>query len=105
MNGRQERVVYLDAMRIIAIFFVLFNHSSEYSLYQTSGGPEQWIYMFIAIVTRINVPLFLMISGTLLLDKEESYKLLLGKRVLRFSLVIVLFEFGLYNRILYCGST
>lgn len=37
-----------------------------------------------------------MISGTLLLDKEESYKTLLGKRVLRFSFVIVLFEFGIY---------
>ena len=58
MNSKQERIVYLDAMRIIAIFFVLFNHSSGYSLYQISSGPEQWIYMFITMVTRINMPLF-----------------------------------------------
>ena len=96
MSSKQNRVVYLDAMRIMAIFLVIFNHLKGYTLYQISDGPKQWIYMFITMVTRFNVPLFLMISGTLLLDKEESYGILLGKRIKRFASVIVLFEFGLY---------
>lgn len=92
----KNRHLYLDVMRIIAVFLVIFNHMPGYALYQTASGLKTWVYMFITMVTRINVPLFLMISGTLLLDREESYKTLLSKRASRFALVILIFELGLY---------
>lgn len=92
----KKRYLYLDVMRIIAVFLVIFNHMPGYTLYQNTNGLERWIYMFITMLTRINVPLFLMISGTLLLGREENYRTLLAKRVSRFALVIVIFELGFY---------
>lgn len=83
-------------MRILAIFLVIFNHCSGYTLYQISGGYKQWIYLFITMFTRINVPLFLMISGALLLGKSENCHTLLKKRFKRFLFVIVAFETALY---------
>lgn len=94
-NAKKNKRLDLEIMRIIAIFLVIFNHLPGYSLYQSSSG-NTWIYMFITMITRINVPLFLMVSGTLLLGKEENYKTLLGKRVKRFILIILIFQFGLY---------
>ena len=46
--------------------------------------------------TRINVPLFFMISGALLLGKEETYEVVLKKRVPRICLDILIFEGILY---------
>lgn len=94
-NLKNNKRLDFEIMRIIAIFLVIFNHLPGYILYQSSNS-NTWIYMFITMITRINVPLFLMLSGALLLGKEENYKILLGKRVKRFIIIIILFGFGLY---------
>lgn len=91
-----DRKIYFDIMRIIAIFFVIFNHLPGYTLYQISSGYKQWIYMLITMITRINVPLFFMVSGALLLGRDENWQTILQKRIGRFLLVIFIFEFGLY---------
>ena len=86
-----KRVVYYDVLRIIAIFLVIFNHTHGYMLYSTSSGIKTWGYMFLTMVTRVNVPLFFMISGALLFRKQnEEIGTILKDRVLRF-LVIILF--------------
>ncbi len=59
------RNAYFDALRVLAILLVIFNHLPGYSLYQTCAGPKAWLYMLITMLTRINVPLFLMVSGAL----------------------------------------
>ena len=92
----KKRYLYLDVMRIIAVFLVLFNHMPAYTLYQSTTGLKTWIYMIITMMTRINVPLFFMISGTLLLGREINYKTILSKKVCRFALVIIIFELGFY---------
>ncbi|HJB54318.1 MAG TPA: acyltransferase family protein [Candidatus Olsenella avistercoris] len=66
------RLVYFDALRIVAILLVVFNHLPGYTLYMSNTGPKAWLYMLLTMVTRINVPLFLMVSGALLLGKHES---------------------------------
>lgn len=96
-NAGQERIgitdtkrkSYLDALRIFACFLVIFNHLPGYELYQSAEGVSQWIYMFITMFTRINVPLFFMISGTLLLSKEEPLEKILKHRVFRIAVVTV----------------
>lgn len=90
-----ERKTYLDVMRIIAIGLVIFNHCPGYFLYQFASGIIVWPYMIVTMITRINVPLFFMISGTLLLGKEESF-FKVGKRVTRIIWAIVAFTCGLY---------
>lgn len=91
-----SRKNYFDIMRILAIFLVVFNHLPGYALYQISNEYMVWPYMFITMFTRINVPLFFMISGALLLSREENYKTLFLKRILRFIIVIFVFELILY---------
>lgn len=93
-----QRRVDLDLMRVIACFLVIFNHSPGYTLYMTAKTVwETWIYMILAMITRMNVPLFFMISGTLLLtDRQEGYREILSKRFLRIARDLILFTFAMY---------
>ncbi|MDE6214340.1 MAG: acyltransferase family protein, partial [Lachnospiraceae bacterium] len=45
---------------------------------------------------KINVPLFFMVSGALLLEKQENIVTVLKKRISRVCLVILLFELGIF---------
>ena len=93
-DGRRKKV-YLEALRILAILFILYQHQPAYDLFLVSEGPLWWIYTALAVFTRMNVPVFFMISGILLLGREESFGTLLRKRVLRHVLVITIFS-GIY---------
>ena len=82
----QNRKVYMDILRILAIFMILYNHTGQigFSLYTVrTEGILYWIYLFLAISVKNAVPLFFMISGALLLGKEESFQELFRKRILR----------------------
>jgi len=83
LNNRRS---YLDFLRIIACFLVIFNHLRGYSAYQQSTNAVQaFYYMGYTMFTRINVPIFFMISGTLLLLKDINYKELFLKRIVRIA--------------------
>ena len=87
---KETRKSYLDFLRIIACFFVIFNHSEGYLAFQTADNTLGcFISMFLAMLSRINVPLFFMISGSLLLDRDIGYKEIFSKRLPRFVLVTV----------------
>lgn len=88
--------VYLEYMRIIAIVLVIYNHLGGYVTYQYTGGLRQVFYMTLTMITRINVPLFLMISGALLLGKEENYKGVICRRLPRYLVTLLIFEVGLF---------
>lgn len=93
-----KRQVYFDVLRIIAILCVLFNHSGEsgYFIFTlTDKIPLQIISILVSSLSKMGVPLFFMISGALLLKKEESLKDLYLKRVLRYIIIIFVFC-GLY---------
>lgn len=88
----KSRKTYLDILKIIAIFLVIFNHLPGYSLYMSSNSTiKTWIYMFITMFTRVNVPLFIMASGALLLEKKERITTIYKKRVFRIIVCILLF--------------
>lgn len=85
------RKVYLDILRVIASFLVCYNHTFGYHLFlsqEASGSLLSWINVVLPILTIMDVPLFFMISGALLIGKEESYSTLLRKRVWRFLVVL-----------------
>ncbi len=92
----KPRKVYIDFLRIMATFLVIFNHLPGNYLYESSTGVATNVYLFISTFTKVNVPLFFMISGSMLLSKDEDYKTILKKRVLRIALVLVLFEIAAY---------
>ena len=59
--------------------------------------------MFLSVTSKISVPLFWMVSGSLLLPKEESIRYVYRHRVLRMAIVIVLFSFFYYMFTIYKG--
>lgn len=96
-----NRRPYLDVLRILACFLVIFNHLSGYIAYQQSTNAIQaFYYMGYTMFTRINVPIFFMISGSLLLSKDIKYKDLFFNRIIRiigalFSASFVLYLFSI----------
>lgn len=96
----KRELVHIEILRVIAIWFVVFNHTwiSGYMLYSAVGRSYRYYYplVFISILCKIAVPVFFMISGALLLGREESYRDLYKKRIVRMLLVLVLFSFVEY---------
>lgn len=93
-NGGKK--IYYEWMRCIACFLVIFNHLKGYTLFMNSTGIKQVIYMILSVFTKINVPLFFMVSGALLLERQEDFFTVFKKRISRICLVMLLFEFGIY---------
>jgi surface polysaccharide O-acyltransferase-like enzyme len=94
----QGKKVYLELLRIIAILFVIFNHTDGCFLYyKTTDNPFTfWISLIFSILCGINVPLFFMISGVLLLQKEETFKELFQKRISRYLILLIVFSAAMY---------
>ena len=98
-RSRDEREFYIEVLRIIAVIFVIFNHTDGYFLYYSNTeNPLTWWFSFVgSALCRINVPLFIMITGALLLKKEESIGDLFRKRVSRISAVLIIFSLFYYT--------
>ena len=86
-------------LRIIAIFLVIFNHTGTvgFQAYtQTNNKKLYVLYLFMAIICKIAVPIFFMISGALLLGREESIIEVYKKRISRIVVVLLLFSLMQY---------
>lgn len=97
---------YIHVLRIIAAFFVIFNHSGDYGFYLYTnydvGSVHFWIYLVFSVFSKISVPLFFMISGALLLNKpHEPLKDLWGKRILKSLIPLITFSLIYYLYTLY----
>ena len=82
---------YLDFLKVLAIFLVLWNHTSMgFERYNgVLDMPRHMLYLCISIFDKIAVPLFFMASGALLLGREESWRTILKHRVRRFALILL----------------
>lgn len=100
MQRTRVRNASIDLLRIIACFFVIFNHTGNsgfflFSLYPTNTI-QYWVYLFASVFCKFSVPLFFSISGALLLPKVESIKDVWVKRVLKMCIVLLVFSFVCY---------
>lgn len=103
MNNTEKKL-YLEALRIIAIFCVLYNHTIGYILgWQQEVSVAHFIYLAVTMTDRLAVPLFFMISGALLLPKEENLAVIWKKRVVRFLLLILFINTVVYVQTLAGG--
>lgn len=97
INGtKKTRLLHIDFLRILCIFLVMFTHTSTsgFSLYLNKID-SMWfpLYILIPFWVKTAVPIFFMISGALLLKKEESISLIFKKRIWRFTQVLIIFSF------------
>jgi len=93
---KKEKRIDIELMRILAAFFVIFNHVGEgfflFAEYD-SNTLNFWLYLFLSIFCKFSVPLFFMISGALMLNSEtESYAKLWSKKVLRMVIILVVWS-------------
>lgn len=88
---KPQREYYYDILRIIACFLVIINHS-ETKVFTDVGISVTWfVSAFKFLLSKIAVPIFFMISGALLLKKDDSYKKIL-LRIIRMIVVLLIFS-------------
>lgn len=96
----KEKRLDFEAMRLLAIFGVVFNHTQNrgFTLYQLDNcSPINYNgSLLLGILCKVAVPLFFLVSGGLLLHREEPIRVVLKKRVMRMLAVLVLFSGILY---------
>lgn len=91
--SKHSRVVSLDFLRVIAIILVVLIHSAEASLH---SDVDVIPLIIINVVGRLGVPIFLMLSGFLLLRKDYSSSASL-KSFYTHNLFYLLVSFELWN--------
>ena len=84
---------------MLSILLVIFNHTGKFGYLiftDFQDDPLHFLYFFFSVLCKIAVPLFWMVSGALLIDREESLSELFRKRFLRIASVLIVFSFLYY---------
>lgn len=108
MGGLKQKKLYIEWLRIIAILLVIYNHTRAwgFDLYQVTGEvSSKWLSVVMVPLCKIAVPIFLMIAGDNLLERQESLKELFRKRVSRYIIIIVLFSTVQFFRYVRTGKS
>jgi surface polysaccharide O-acyltransferase-like enzyme len=88
-----KRYAYMDFIRIAAVFLVIVNHTNS-DVFQASSPDKAtwWISIVWYYISKMGVPLFVMVSGACLLPKVDAYKKAI-RRFFRIGVVLVLFSY------------
>lgn len=90
--GTNKRILYLDYLRILAIFAVVVLHTAAQKWYVTPIETAEWkIFNLFDSMVRWCVPVLVMISGALFLDPDKAIdtKKLFSKSILRMAAAYV----------------
>jgi len=81
----KKREVWLDVLRILAAFLVIVNHTNS-DVFQsvTPQNGTWWLSIAWYALCKVAVPVFVMVSGAVLLGREDSY----GKCLARFGRIV-----------------
>ena len=93
----KKRYYWLDLVKILACFFVVINHTGGYLLEFTNNANYSVVYYSLNFaLCKVGVPLFIMVTGYLLLSKKEiTYQEVL-KRIFRIFVPLFLITLLLY---------
>lgn len=81
-----SRTVYFDYLRVFATFAVIILHVSAQNWYSTDVNGFDWqVFNFFDSIVRWSVPVFVMISGALFLNREIPLKKIYSKYVFRMA--------------------
>ena len=92
----KKRESWLDALRITSAFLVIVNHTNS-GVFQASS-PEYatwWLSVAWYYLCKIAVPVFVMVSGAVLLPRQDSLRKCLG-RFGRILAALLMFSYGYY---------
>lgn len=99
MNEKEDKVLYLELLRILACFAVIFIHTQENGFflfsYYTTSNIRIWLYLFISISCCFATSLFFSISGSILITKTDG-KWKNCKRILKYFCILLIFSFITY---------
>ncbi len=96
----QKRDYRMDLLRIVACFMVIVIHVSSYNFTILPVKSMSWqIHNIYDSMVRAAVPIFIMISGAFLLNKDISIKDILKKYVFKMLVIYIIWSFiyALYN--------
>lgn len=92
-----NRIIFFDVLRTVAIIAVILIHVTAIALQNYEIGTLEWTISGIYnSLSRFAVPVFIMISGALLLEKEISIKIIYKKYILRFVIAYLTY-YVIYN--------
>ena len=91
VHAKKGRIFYFDILRVIACCSVVMIHASSTYVTYDFGGFNFWIGNIFDSISRIGVPIFVMISGALMLD--ESYEFTVKKLVAHIVKMLIFFLF------------
>lgn len=104
ITQNKKKVVYLEALRVISIFFVVFNHIGidGYSLFtaRKPGTIGFWADLSASVFCTYAVPMFLFISGAVMLGKKDEPVKKQMKRIGKMLGLLILYSFIYYC----CGN-
>lgn len=86
----KDKKVYIEFLRVLAAFFVVANHVFSPMFFFPTISKSWFVCITLFFMSKFAVPVFLMISGSLLLTKNDSISKYLN-RVIRWSVLIVIF--------------
>lgn len=90
---QKSHKIYLDILKLFCIFLVVYNHTPCYHVPLENPLGTNILQLAFSRFDKIAVPIFFIISGALLLNKQESFRELYSHRVARFAIVILIFVF------------
>lgn len=92
----RQRIISVDFIRIIAAIEVVAIHVTDVLIAYKNyfGGLSWWYATFINGLSRMSVPLFIIVSGYLLLDEyhKESDRTFLKKRLRRVGIPLLIWS-------------
>lgn len=99
-NIKKDRIIYLDILRIIAAATVILLHVSASNWHNVDANTNTWlIFDFFDSISRFCVPIFVMISGALFLNKDISIKKIYTKYIFRIIAAFIFWSiiYGIFN--------
>lgn len=93
-----KRLLYLDILKTVAILSIITTHTTA-SILSAKTLLPQWLYgaAFFDALTRLGVPIFIMVSGALILNKQNTNLMVFYKQaLLRIILPLVFWSLFYY---------
>lgn len=91
----KKNYLYISILKIIACFLVIVNHTNSVIFLQNQGNYLWFTSITTFFISKIAVPIFMLVSGALLLGKDYDYKTIL-KKTAKFVLILILISLAYY---------